>query len=120
MAETLPTHQGSCHCGAVKFELQANIEGLMECNCSMCSRAGWKLTFVPAGSFTLLAGEDALTDYLFGKEKTHHLFCKTCGVRSFSWGPGHDGAKMYAVNTRCLADFDFGALPVQHYDGAAL
>ncbi len=92
----------------------------MECNCSICSRAGWKLTFVPAGSFTLLRGEDALSDYLFGKQKTHHLFCKTCGVRSFSWGAGDDGEKMYAVNTRCLEGFEHAALPVQHYDGAAL
>lgn len=120
MADTAPTHPGSCHCGAVKFEVQADVEGLMECNCSICSRAGWKLTFVPADSFTLKQGKDALTDYLFGKEKTHHLFCKTCGVRSFSWGPGHDGERMYAVNTRCLEGFDDADLPVQHYDGAAL
>jgi len=104
----------------VQFEVTAEVEGLMECNCSICVRAGWRLIFVPEPAFTLQQGKDALQDYQFGKRKTHHAFCRTCGVRSFSWGPGHDGATMYAVNTRCLKGFETGALPVQHYDGAAL
>lgn len=113
-------HTGSCHCGAVKFEITAEIEGLMECNCSICSRAGWRLAFVPEGAFVLVQGEDALQDYQFGKHHTHHLFCRSCGIRSFSWGRGEDDAKMYAVNVRCLEGFDHGELPVQHFDGAAL
>ncbi len=118
MAET--KYNGSCHCGAVKFEVTTEVEGLMECNCSMCSRAGWRLIFVPEAAVEILQGEDALQDYQFGKRNTHHAFCRTCGVRSLSWGPGHDGAKMYAVNTRCLEGFDGAELPVQHFDGAAL
>lgn len=121
MAETTETlHAGSCHCGAVKFELRANIEGLMECNCSICSRAGWRLAFVQESGFTLKQGRDALQDYQFGKHHTHHLFCKTCGVRPFSWGLGEDGGKTYAVNARCLKDFDHGSLPIQTFDGASL
>ena len=81
---------------------------------------GWILSFVPAASFSLQAGEDALTDYQFGKKKIHHLFCKTCGVHSFSRGAGHDGALMYAVNLRCLEGVDPDALPVNRFDGKKL
>ncbi len=113
-------HTGSCHCGAVKFEIVADIEGLMECNCSICSRAGWRLAFVPEPAFVLLQGDDALQDYQFGKQHTHHVFCRSCGVRPFSWGPGEDGTKMYAVNTRCLEGLEPRELPVQQFDGASL
>lgn len=90
------------------------------CNCSICSRNGWLLAFVPATSFRLLGGDDALTDYQFGKRRTHHKFCHTCGVRSFSHGAGHDGTEMVAINLRCVADLDATALPVETFDGASL
>lgn len=118
MTETV--HRGSCHCGAVSFEVRTDIEGLMECNCSLCSRAGWRLVFVPTTAFTLLQGDDALQDYQFAKRALHHTFCKTCGVRPFSKGPGHTGETMYAVNTRCIEGFDATDVPVQQFDGAAL
>ena len=113
-------HEGSCHCGAVKFEITANIDKVYECNCSICSRAGWRLTFVPEAAFQLEAGEGAVADYQFNKHHSHHLFCTTCGVRSFSWGSAEDGNKTYAVNTRCLEGFEHGELPVETFDGASM
>jgi hypothetical protein len=90
------------------------------CNCSICSRAGWLLTFAPAESFRLLGGEDELSDYQFGKKHIHHVFCRNCGVRSFSRGTGKDGKKTVAVNLRCLKELDATALPVHKFDGASL
>jgi hypothetical protein len=90
------------------------------CNCSICSRNGWLLAFVPESNFRLLAGEGELTDYQFNKKHIHHLFCRTCGVRSFSRGAGRDGKTMYSINLRCIADFDSTALPVETFDGAKL
>ena len=113
-------HQGSCHCGAVKYEVNAPIERAMECNCSICSRKGHLLAFIPATSFTLKQGQDALSDYQFGKKHIHHLFCKTCGIGSFGKGKGPDGTEMIAVNVRSLENFDFKALPVDFYDGKSL
>src|SRR5688572_4938554 len=80
------TYTGSCHCGNVRFEVSADLSTVNACNCSMCSRAGYLLAFVPAAQFKLLAGEDAQSDYQFNKKVIHHLFCKTCGVRSFGRG----------------------------------
>ena len=72
----------------------------------MCGRTGTLLTFVPASQFKLLSGEDALTDYQFNKHAIHHLFCGTCGVKSFARGTGRDGVATVAINARCLEACD--------------
>jgi hypothetical protein len=119
MSET-KTYTGSCHCGRVRFEVRAALQKLVSCNCSICSRTGALLAFVPAKDFTLLEGEGAQTDYQFNRKNIHHLFCATCGVRSFAMGRGHGGAEMRAINVRCLEGVDVAALPVDFVDGRSL
>jgi hypothetical protein len=115
------TYKGSCHCGAVRFEVaMAPPAKAFACNCSICSRNGWLLAFVDEPAFRLVAGGDLLTDYQFGKRSIHHLFCRTCGVRSFSRGTDATGKIGYAVNLRCLEGFDAAGLPVETFDGASL
>lgn len=114
------SYTGSCHCGAVRYNVRTTLEGVVACNCSICSKAGWLLAFVPEASFTLETDDDALSDYQFAKKHSHHLFCRHCGVRSFGWGHTPDGAKMYSINVRCLEGVDVQALPVNNYDGASL
>lgn len=119
MSETT-TYSGGCHCGAVKYRVAAKLDRAMSCNCSICSKAGTLLTFVPVAQFELLAGQDALTDYQFGKKNIHHLFCKRCGSKSFARGRAPDGSEMVAVNIRCLDGVDLGAIPVKSFDGRSL
>ncbi len=113
------TYTGHCHCGAVQYRVQADIDEVMECNCSICSAAGWRLSFIPAARFELLSGQDQLQDYQFGPKHTHHPFCAVCGVRSFSHGDSEHGP-VYAVNTRCLDGFDSSQVRVNQFDGASL
>jgi hypothetical protein len=119
MAEA-KSYQGSCHCKAVRFEATLAFDKAMECNCSICSRVAALRVFTPAAQFKLLSGEDALTDYQFGKQHLHHLFCKVCGVHSFASGTGRDGVEMRAVNVRCLEGVDVAALEIAHFDGKSL
>ncbi|MBX3260372.1 MAG: GFA family protein [Labilithrix sp.] len=115
------TYEGGCHCGAVRFEVTMEAPSkAFDCNCSICSTAGWLLAFAPEEAFALIQGEGALRDYQFGKKSTHHLFCGTCGTRSFSRGAGPDGKVMVAVNLRCLRGLDATKLPTETFDGAAL
>ncbi len=117
----LTKYTGSCHCGRVRFEASADLTGeLMTCNCSICSRTGAIMTFIPAGQFTLLSGDDALTDYQFNKKHIHHLFCSTCGVRPFARGATPDGGQVVALNARCLEGVELGALKTKEYDGRSL
>lgn len=112
-------HTGSCHCGAVTYEATVDLEKpVMACNCSMCSRKGTLLTFVPTSHFDLKSGEGNLTDYTFNHNVIHHAFCKTCGVTSFARGKNpKTGDAMVAINARCLDDVDVTKLDVKHFDG---
>jgi hypothetical protein len=115
------TYQGGCHCKKVRYEVELDLgKPVMACNCSMCSKVGSLLSFVPVDRFTLLSGGDALSDYQFGSHNIHHRFCSNCGIRSFGGGTGPDGSEMRAINVRCLDDVDLEALNVTHFDGKSL
>lgn len=118
MGMSTQKHSGGCHCGAVRFTTELDLsEPVISCNCSICGRSGAWLAFVPADRFSLESGADSLTSYKFNKHIIDHLFCKTCGIKSFARGKRPDGADTIAVNTRCLDDVDLKALKVQEYDG---
>jgi hypothetical protein len=119
-AETEKTHTGGCHCGKVRFEVRGDLSKATACNCSMCSKTGTLLAFLPADRLTLLSGGDTLSDYQFGQKRIHHLFCPSCGIRSFARGTAPDGQEMVAVNVRCVDDVDLDALTIRHFDGKHL
>jgi hypothetical protein len=114
------TYSGGCHCGKVRYEVTTDLAQLTTCNCSICSKRGHVLTFAGAEQFTLKQGQDQLTDYQFNKKHIHHVFCKTCGIESFSHGAGKDGKPMYAISVRCLDDVDLSGRTIPEFDGKKL
>lgn len=115
----MPTerHQGGCHCGAVRYSVELDTsQEAIECNCSICGKSGSLLLFTGVDQFSLEQGEDQLADYLFNKHAIHHLFCKTCGIKSFARGDGPKGP-MIAINVRCLDDVDVFAQPRKQFAG---
>jgi hypothetical protein len=117
MAET-EKRVGGCHCGAVRYTVELEPgAAVISCNCSMCGKAATLLAFVPAERFNLQSGEDATTDYQFNKHHIHHLFCRTCGIKSFARGAGRDGQPMVAVNVRCLDGFEADQFTIKDFDG---
>ena len=113
----MQTYSGSCHCGAVSFTAEADIQKVIECDCSHCYRKGFLLAFIPGSQFTLEQGAENLTEYRFNKKHIAHLFCKTCGVQCFGKGTSPDGAETIAINVRTISDLDITALTINHYDG---
>lgn len=99
-------YKGSCHCGKVTFEVEAELEQVMECNCSHCSRKGYLLSFVPRGALTVTQGEGDLSTYTFHKHAIRHRFCPTCGCAPFAEGRKPTGEETAAINMRCLEGFD--------------
>ena len=113
-------YKGSCHCGQVVFEVEGELEQLTDCNCSICSRLGSLLWFVPREKLHLLTSEANLSSYAFGERTIQHHFCPTCGIHPFGEGVDPKGNRMAAINVRCLEEVDHSALPLNHYDGRAL
>ena len=113
----MATHQGGCQCGQVRYTVEIELDNPISCNCSRCGKLGSILAFAPASAFTLLQGEDALTEYRFNTHRISHLFCKTCGIESFGRGVAPDGMETVAINVRCLDHIDVFALKPHPFDG---
>jgi len=94
-------YAGSCHCGAVRFEVEAPEQVEVErCNCSICSKSGFLHLIVPRSRFRLLSGEVSLTTYTFNTGVARHTFCKVCGIKPFYVPRSNpDGID---VNVNCL------------------
>lgn len=110
-------HTGGCHCGQVRYEVTLDLDQVMSCNCSICTKGGFLWSFVPADKFRLDSGGDILSEYLFNKHVISHLFCPHCGIESFARGKNPDGTDVVAVNVRCLDKIDVAALKPQFFDG---
>ena len=114
-------HSGGCQCGAVKYEVEVDLDQTITCNCSRCQRLGSVLAFTTEDKFTLLQGEDHLTEYLFSRGVIHHLFCKVCGIESFARGTPPKSDKFFvAINANCLDGVNPRELHSKHFDGKSV
>jgi hypothetical protein len=115
------TYLGSCHCGAVRFEVDLDLAASSyRCNCSICRRTRfWAAVATPAG-FRVTAGQGELTEYLFNKRANQHFFCRTCGVRAFGVGNDTPVGQMFGVNIGCLegvGEEQLSKIPITYVDG---
>ncbi|ABI77304.1 conserved hypothetical protein [Hyphomonas neptunium ATCC 15444] len=115
-AESPRWHSGGCHCRAVRFEVQLpEAFEVEDCNCTMCAMSGNIHVIVPASRFRLLQGKDNLSQYTFNTGAAKHLFCKTCGIKSFYIPRSNpDGV---AVTWRALDDWMDLKVTVVPFDG---
>jgi hypothetical protein len=111
------THTGSCHCGAVQFEVDTDLEKTMDCNCSHCAKKGAIWNFVDNADFRITKGEDELSTYQFNKKHIDHQFCKHCGTQPFGQSSTYGKA---GINVRCLDDVDISTLTPEQLDGKSL
>jgi hypothetical protein len=112
-------YQGSCHCGRIAFEAEGTIDSALSCNCSICSRKGSLLWFVPREQLHLQSSEDAASTYTFNKHVIQHRFCPVCGISPYCEAADAQGKHMVAINLRCLEDIDLATIPIQQFDGKA-
>ncbi len=112
----MTTHAGGCHCGRVRFEVDApEVIEATECNCSICSMSGYLHLIVANRDFRLLQGGESLATYTFNTGVARHRFCRHCGIKSFYVPRSHpDGI---SVNVRCLDPGTVRKVEVTGFDG---
>ena len=110
-------HRGGCHCGRVRFEVDApaRIQAL-DCNCSICRMSGYLHLIVPAARFRLLQGAEHLTEYTFNSGIARHRFCRVCGIKSF-YVP-RSNPEGIDVNVRCLDAATIENVAITSFDDA--
>jgi hypothetical protein len=99
----MTTYKGGCHCGRIAFEVEGELQQAVDCNCSICTKRGALLWFVPRAQMRLSTPEADLSTYTFNTHRIRHRFCGTCGCAPFGEGVDPAGVAMAAVNIRCLA-----------------
>ena len=114
------TYRGGCHCGRVAFEVEGDIAQVVQCNCSICSKRGYLLWYVPGDRLRLATPEADLATYTFNTGRAKHRFCPQCGCAPFGEGADRKGTPTAAVNVRCLDGLDLSSLKVVPFDGRRL
>jgi hypothetical protein len=118
VARPIQTYHGSCHCGAVAFEIDTDVPELTTCDCSLCRRRNALMVKVHESQFRLLRGDDALRLYQFHTFTAKHYFCGVCGIYPFH--RKRVTPDYYGVNVFCLDGFDATGIPVRATVGAGM
>jgi len=102
MTDTRLTHKGSCHCGAVQFDVKLTdeLKTARRCTCSMCSRRGAVAVSAELKDIDFIKGEDKLTLYTFGSGVAQHYFCSICGV--YTHHQRRSNPTQFGINLSCL------------------
>ena len=111
-------YNGSCHCSSIKFQIESNLEKIVQCNCSICIRRNAKMIMIPKEKFLLLEGSENLSLYQFNTDIAKHFFCKKCGIYT------HHNRKSdpngMGVNLGCIEDLDSMEFDAIQFDGKKL
>jgi len=125
----MQTYQGSCHCGACRFEVDMDLDHVRSCNCSICKRRGALIHRVPKSALRLFTPLEALSVYAWHSKTAKDYFCPQCGILPFripsdptpeERAEGKLPFVGWAVNVRCLEGVQLENIPVVTIKGAAL
>ena len=111
-------YPGSCHCGAVTFVVEAEIDHVTACDCSLCVKKNARMVRVRAQDLTILSGEEQLGAYEWNTHRARHHFCRICGIYVFH--RKRASPELYEVNVFCLDGFDPTSLPVRASEGVGM
>lgn len=123
------TYQGACHCGRVRFEVDADIDHVRVCDCSICRKRGALIHRVAQEDLRIHTPLDQLTLHQWGSFTARDYFCPVCGILPFrrpsaptpeERANGVESFDGWAVNTRCLDGVDPSTVPTREIFGSRI
>ncbi|WP_259755035.1 GFA family protein [Pseudomonas sp. GCEP-101] len=111
-------YTGTCHCGAVAFAFEAELDELVRCDCSLCGKRNALMATVAKDRFRLTRGEQALRLYRWNSGVALHYFCGTCGI--YVYHQRRSNPALLSVNACCIDGFDPASLPTRQVDGKSM
>ncbi len=107
---------GSCHCGAVRLEVERAPTEVTTCNCSICRRLGTLWAYYPTAAARVIG---TTTTYRRGDQTIEFHHCPTCGCTTH-WSPlPHRDEDRMGINARLLAPEVVAAARVRRLDGSS-
>ena len=125
----IQTYQGSCHCGKIRFEIDADLDHVRVCDCSICTKRGALIHRVEEKCFRLPTPIEELSLYQWHTRTAKDYFCPQCGILPFrrpraltsaEVGAGVEPFNGWGVNVRCLDGVDLQSIPVRRIRGSRL
>lgn len=112
------TYSGSCHCGKIKFEVDADIDHVRVCDCSLCKKRGALNFRVAEDDLRLLTPLGELTLYQWHTRTAKDYFCPVCGILPFR--RPRTAPELWTVNVRCLDGVELASIPEKRVFGSKL
>jgi hypothetical protein len=112
------TYRGRCHCGKVRFEVDADLDHVRVCDCSICRARGALNHRVKEGDIRVLTPLAEMSVYEWNTKQAKDYFCPVCGILPFR--RPRNGADIWTVNVRCLEGVDLDSIPIKHVRGSEL
>ena len=75
--------RGECNCGAVAFEISADLSSVVVCHCSICRRStgsnGIAVVVIDNNAFRWMRGEEQIATWKKPNADWQTWFCRVCG-----------------------------------------
>ena len=107
----------TCHCGQARITLPRRPDEILECNCSLCSKLGWRGVYGTSAELAIEGDFDGYVRKDLSEPMIRILRCAECGTTTH-WepltAPPHE---RMGVNARLIDPELLAGVPVQANDG---
>lgn len=94
--------EASCHCGAVRMEIETAPDTVTDCACSICRRKGALWAYYSPKQVRLIPASGATAIYMWGDRELEFHSCKICAC-STHWSAVDKSYDRMGVNARLMA-----------------
>src|SRR5262245_42564131 len=93
--------EASCHCGAVRLEIESAPEVVTDCACSICRRKGALWAYYSPKHVRIIPPSGATAIYMWGEHELESHSCKICPC-STHWSSVDKTYDRMGVNARMM------------------